>query len=81
MVPTYGHVEVGVSAGPVGDSGEGVGHQHILYTKNFIIDNELNLHIEGSHGRLNMSTRLTHLARERHSQSVEQCAVKQQQRT
>ena len=28
--PTYGHVEVGVATGPVGDPGEGVGHQHIL---------------------------------------------------
>ena len=25
-----GHVEVGVAAGPVGDPGEGVGHQHVL---------------------------------------------------
>ncbi len=29
---TYCHVEVGVTAGPVGDPGEGVGHQNILNT-------------------------------------------------
>jgi hypothetical protein len=29
---TYCHVEVGVTAGPVGDPGEGVGHQDILNT-------------------------------------------------
>jgi hypothetical protein len=30
MLLTYGHVEVGVAAGPVGDAREGVGHQHVL---------------------------------------------------